>query len=71
MNPILILYISCIEYDLKEAEPESIPEPEDDSAIVEPAPPPDCTVELLSAENIDIDQECEKEEYNIENPWNV
>ena len=70
MNYILFLY-SCIEYDLKEAETEPVSVIEEDSAIVEPAPPPDCIVEKQTIQSIEVDQSCETEEYNIADPWNV
>jgi len=67
---MILLFFSCIEYEIKEKENVTTDSAEE-STNIEIIPPLDCTVSLLSKQDIAQNEECTTEEYNIEDPWNV
>ena len=69
--PYFFSNLSCIEYDIQEKTAPTVETGEEETGIIEPIPPLDCSVTKLETSDIDQNQECTTSEYNIENPWNV
>jgi hypothetical protein len=67
----MLFLLSCIEYDILEKFIPLEDTASEDSAVIEPIPPLDCSVALRTSTTIEQDPNCTSEEYNIENPWNV
>ena len=67
----IFILSSCIEYDLQEKTSPVLDTGQEETGIIEPVPPLDCSVTKQLATAIDQNLECTTTEYNIENPWNV